>query len=55
MGYFDKIFIQKGEGIPVNIIDLDQAQYEAFLHMTTQLKEAYFKALKESGKNPINQ
>lgn len=54
MAYFDKIFIQKGEGVNVDITELDQTQYEAFLHMTTQLKKAYFKALKESGKDPIN-
>lgn len=54
MEFFDKILIQKGEGTPVDITDLDQTQYEAFLHMTTQLKKVYFKILKETGKDPIN-
>ena len=41
MGFFDKIFIQKGEGIPVDITDLNQEQYESFLEMTMQLNVAY--------------
>jgi len=53
MGFFDKILIQKGEGIPVNITDLNQEHYEAFLHMTSQLKEVYFEELKKSGRDPI--
>jgi hypothetical protein len=53
MGFFKKILIQTNEGDVVDITDLNQMQYEAFLQGMAQLNELYYKSLAEQNIKPI--